>query len=129
DAYDGTVTLYAWDADDPVLQTWMKIFPATVEPRSEMSETLLEHVRYPVDLFKVQRAILETYHVTDPGEFFSGNEAWDTPLDPAPPPGGVSNSRQPPYYLTMQVPGTDAPAFTLYSTYIPRTGASDAQNI
>ena len=129
DAHDGTVTLYAWDEDDPILQTWQKVFPATVVPASEMSEDLLAHLRYPADQFKVQRSILQTYHVTDAGEFYSGNEAWDTPLDPAPPSTAQAGSAQPPYYLTMQVPGTDAPAFTLYSTYIPRTGASDAQNI
>src|SRR5215218_7060049 len=31
DAYDGTVTLYEWDEEDPVLQTYMKAFPGTVK--------------------------------------------------------------------------------------------------
>src|SRR5690606_31465323 len=50
DAYDGSVTLYAWDAEDPVLTTWSKVFPTTITPMSEMSEDLLDHVRYPSDL-------------------------------------------------------------------------------
>ncbi|MEO5920154.1 MAG: UPF0182 family protein [Pseudolysinimonas sp.] len=124
DAQSGEVTLYAWDADDPILQTWSKIFPSTIKPASEMSDDLLAHIRYPADLFKVQRAILETYHVTDSGTFYSANDAWVTPDDPTQPPS--SAKAQPPYYLTMQVPGTEAPAFTLYSTYIPRTSSGDA---
>src|SRR5690606_10131092 len=69
DAYSGEVTLYAWDTEDPVLQTWQKIYPGTVEPISEMSSDLMSHVRYPTDLFKVQRAMLGVYHVDDAASF------------------------------------------------------------
>lgn len=122
DAYTGEVVLYVWDEEDPILQTWQKIFPATLTSADEMSEDLRAHVRYPADLFKVQRKILETYHVTQAGSWYSGDDAWNTPTDPT----TTSGLAQPPYYLTMQVPGTEAPAFTLYSTYIPRQGAGDA---
>jgi uncharacterized membrane protein (UPF0182 family) len=124
DAQSGEVTLYAWDTEDPILQTWDKIFPGTIHSASEMSDDLIAHIRYPADLFKVQRSILETYHVNDAGTFYSANDAWVTPDDPTTPP--ASAKAQPPYYLTMQVPGTDTPAFTLYSTYIPRTSSGDA---
>ena len=60
DAYDGTVTLYQWDEKDPVLKTWMKAFPGTVTPKSKMSAQLLEHIRYPEDLFRVQRDVLSS---------------------------------------------------------------------
>ncbi len=124
DAQSGEVTLYAWDTEDPILQTWDKIFPGTIKSAREMSDDLVAHIRYPADLFKVQRSILETYHVTNAGTFYSANDAWVTPDDPTQP--AASAKAQPPYYLTMQVPGTDAPAFTLYSTYIPRTSSGDA---
>ncbi|HWH97725.1 MAG TPA: UPF0182 family protein [Pseudolysinimonas sp.] len=124
DAYDGSVTLYAWDEEDPVLKTWEAVYPGTVTPKSEMSDELLAHVRYPADLFKVQRSVLATYHVTNPIEFYSGTDAWTTPDDPT----EATKIAQPPYYLTMQVPGTDAPAFTLYSTFIPRT-SGESQGI
>lgn len=127
DAYDGTVTLYAWDDEDPVLATWQKVFPSTVLPMSEMSEELLDHVRYPSDMFKVQRAILGSYHVTDAGSFYSSDDQWVTPNDPTSP--AANPTLQPPYYLTMQVPGTDAPAFTLYSTFIPRASAEASRNV
>jgi len=125
DAYDGKVTLYAWDDKDPVLKTWEKIFPSTVKPMGDMSAQLLDHVRYPSDLFKVQRAILGSYHVTDAGSFYSSDDQWITPNDPV----ATTDVLQPPYYLTMQVPGTDAPAFTLYSTFIPRASADSSRNV
>ncbi len=84
DAYDGTVTLYAQDEQDPVLQAWMKVFPGTVKPKSDISPELQAHLRYPEDLFKVQRALLAKYHVNDPVTFFSTSDFWDVPLDPNP---------------------------------------------
>lgn len=114
DAYDGTVTLYAWDEDDPILQTWSKVYPGTITPLSEMSGELMSHMRYPEDLFEVQRFQLAKYHVTDAKEFFSGQDFWANPADPAEP-----KQLQAPYYLTMQMPGQDAPTFSLTSTFVP----------
>lgn len=116
DAYDGSVTLYAWDAEDPVLQSWSKVFDTSLEPVSSISSELMNHIRYPEDLFKVQRTLLGTYHVTDPGQFFSGNDAWRTPNDPT---AGDANVAQPPYYLTLEMPGQDAASFSLQSTFVP----------
>jgi len=95
DAYDGTVTLYAQNEADPVLQAWMKTFPGTVKPKSDITKELAEHLRYPEDLFKVQRALLAKYHVDDPVTFFSTSDFWDVPLDPNP----TASSFQPPYYI------------------------------
>lgn len=113
DAYDGTVTLYAQDEADPVLQAWMKVFPDTVKPKSEISEDLAQHLRYPEDLFKVQRALLAKYHVNDPVEFFSAQDFWDVPLDPNP----TASSFQPPYYIVAQnlAAGTKDASFQLTS--------------
>lgn len=98
DAYDGTVTLYAQDESDPVLQAWMKVFPGTVKPKSDISPELQQHLRYPEDLFKVQRALLAKYHVDDPVTFFSTSDFWDVPLDPNP----TASSYQPPYYIVAK---------------------------
>ncbi|GMA88514.1 hypothetical protein GCM10025868_37640 [Angustibacter aerolatus] len=116
DAYDGTVKLYAWDASDPVLRTWMKVFPGTVQPLSAMSADLMQHVRYPEDLFKVQRALLGQYHVTDPTSFYSGDDFWKVPDDPTQ--TGAATD-QPPYFLTLQMPGQKTSSFSLTSTFIP----------
>ncbi|RXZ68468.1 UPF0182 family protein [Agromyces albus] len=127
DAYDGKVTLYAWDEEDPILQTWQKIFPTTLQPMSEMSGELMSHVRYPSDLFKVQRAVLGRYHVTDASSFYSREDAWTTPKDPTA--GAGSTLLQPPYYLTMQMPGQDDPAYSLYSSFIPEARGEASRNV
>jgi len=129
DAFDGSVNLYAWDEEDPLLKTWSKIFPNTIKPISEMSGDLLSHVRYPADLFKVQRQILGSYHVTEAGAFYSQEDAWMTPNDPVTATAANTGALQPPYYLSMQVPGTSAPAFSLYSTFIPQSTGSSSRNV
>jgi uncharacterized protein len=120
DAYDGTVTLYAWDEADPVLKAWSKVFPTAIKPLSQISGDLMSHVRYPEDLFKVQRNLLQRYHVNDPQSFFSQQDFWEVPDDPT---GQTpSASTQPPYYLTLQMPGQTETAFSLTSTFIPAGG-------
>ena len=127
DAHSGEVTLYAWDDEDPILKTWQKVYPTTLKPLSDMSGELLSHVRYPEDLFKVQRAILGTYHVTDSDSFYSNDDAWTTPPDPTSPP--ATARLQPPYYLTLQVPGATEPDFSLYTTYIPKQEGASSRNV
>ncbi len=117
DAYTGAVTLYAWDPNDPVLKTWMKVFPGTVQPQSKMSAQLLAHVRYPADMFKVQRNLLASYHVEDPRAFYGQQDFWLVPLDPT---QNTPQPPQPPYYLTLQMPDQTKPTFSLTTTFVPR---------
>ena len=116
DAYNGTVTLYEWDSTDPILKTWEAAFPGTVTPRDQIPADLMAHLRYPEDIFKVQRQILSQYHVTDPQSFYGGQDFWIVPDDPTR--RGV-NQAQPPYYLTLQMPGQTRPAFSLTTTFAP----------
>jgi uncharacterized membrane protein (UPF0182 family) len=111
DAYDGTVTLYAWDEKDPVLKTYMKAFPDVVQPKSDMTDELVSHMRYPEDLFKVQRDVLTRYHVDDPVDFYNQNDRWQIPDDPT----QNTNQDQPPYYILAQRPGDDQASFQLTS--------------
>lgn len=123
DAYDGSVTLYAWDETDPLLEAWQKVYPSTLKPISDMSGDLMSHVRYPTDLFKVQRAMLGTYHVDDAQSFYQRDNAWKTPDDPT----QKNPVLQPPYYLTMKMPGQDAPTYSMFTTFIP--GGDDTRNV
>ena len=130
DAYSGDVVLYAWDSEDPVLQAWGSVFPDALTPVSEMSEALLDHVRYPDDLFKVQRTVLGAYHVTNPAVFFQNSDRWQVPADPTVDVAqGQDGPNQPAYYLTLQMPGQEQPAFSLTSTYIPDSNQEGASNI
>ena len=132
DAYDGSVTLYAWDDKDPILDSWSKIFPTTVKNVSEMSGDLMSHVRYPSDLFKVQRQVLGKYHVTESGAFYSNEDAWRTPNNPVKgKTAGVDASSlpQPPYYLTLAAGKDVDPEFSIYSTYIPDQRGEGSRDI
>ena len=120
DAYDGSVTLYQWDTKDPVLQTWMKAFPNTVKPKSAISKGLLEHIRFPEDMFRVQRDILSSYHVKSSAAFYGGQDFWRVPRDPST--FGANAGAQPPYYMTVQMPGAATPAFSLTTPFVPRGG-------
>ena len=124
DAYTGEVTLYAWD-EDPMLEAWSEIFPGVVEPRENIPDNLMEHLRYPEDMFKIQRYILAQYHIESPQTFYKGTDRWEVPEDPADP-----ASKQPPYRLSVQMPAEDAedgadepapesPVFSLTSVYVP----------
>ncbi|MFE7931429.1 UPF0182 family protein [Streptomyces sp. NPDC057456] len=115
DAYTGEVKLYQWDTEDPVLKTWMKAFPGTVKSKSSISADLMAHLRYPQDLFKVQRELLTRYHVKDATTFLSGSEVWQVPDDPS----NKSGDAVPPYYLSMKMPDQKAQAFSLTTTFTP----------
>jgi len=121
DAYDGSVTLYAWDEQDPVLRAWRKVFPTSVRPLSAIDGQLMSHLRYPEDLFKVQRDLLQQYHNTDANAFFVQGDFWRVPNDPT----KQTQQLQPPYYLTLQMPGQESPSFSLTSTFIPAGGTRD----
>ena len=120
DAYNGTVTLYAWDTQDAVLKTWTKAYPGVVKPKSAISKALMAHLRYPEDIFKVQRDILSAYHVKTAGAFYGGQDFWRVPRDPSTFGGNISN--QPPYYTTMQLPGEPSENFMLTTPFVPRGG-------
>ncbi|MDX6358949.1 MAG: uncharacterized protein QOH37_2003 [Nocardioidaceae bacterium] len=128
DAYTGKVTLYSWNQaaePDPILQTWESAFPGLVQPESSIPPALLPHLRYPQDLFNVQRSLLTNYHVTDPRDFYNGSAFWKIPNDPTVAAtntlnaGGTTSSSSSPtlpsVYMSMSATG-DGPAAYALST-------------
>lgn len=120
DAYDGTVKLYQWDTADPVLQTWEKAFPGVVQPKTAIPTELLAHLRYPQDLYKVQREILARYHVTDPDAWYQTSAQWDVPNDPV----KNNSTKEPPFYLSVKWPKDSSAIFSLTSAYVPKGRAN-----
>jgi uncharacterized membrane protein (UPF0182 family) len=115
DAYDGSVKLYAWDTD-PIEKAWASVFPNTVIPKDRIPQDLLAHMRYPEDMFKVQRNMLAQYHVTDAQTFYGGDDQWKVPEDPE-----NRTNKQPPYRLSVRTPGNgNLPVFSLTSTFVPQ---------
>ncbi|WP_443034033.1 UPF0182 family membrane protein [Streptomyces sp. CA2R106] len=116
DAYTGKVTLYQWDTQDPVLKTWMKAFPHTVRSKSTIPAGLMAHLRYPEDLFTVQRQLLTQYHVTKAAQFSTGSQVWQVSGNSA----SKSGKAAPPSYLSLEMPGQSTPRFSLTSTFTPK---------
>ncbi len=139
DASDGDVSLYLTDPDDPLARSWAQAFPGLFLPASDMPEGLEEHLRYPQDLFRVQGQLYLEYHVTDPNELFSGNDAWSLPKDPATINRGLNPSSELlngdrrdvatntfgyraeilPYYLLTKLPGEDDLSYLLLQPFTP----------
>jgi len=116
-AYTGAVTLYQWGGNDPLLDAWKQVFPGVIKPESAIPRNLLPHLRYPPVLFEAQRQIVAQYHVTQAPEFYGGQNFWAVPTDPS---GTAPNaSSQPPYYLTMTMPGQPHPEFSLATSLTP----------
>src|SRR3546814_19960491 len=84
----------------------------------------MSHVRYPTDLLKVQRAMLGVYHVDDARSFIQQDNRWATPNDPQ-----NEDRLQPPYYLTMQMPGQDAPSYSIFTSFIPASQGGQARTV
>ncbi len=117
DAFDGTVTLYEWDEKDPILKTWSRVFPGTVTPKSEIPDELREHLRYPADLFKVQREILGRYHTSSPDTWYQRSDVWQVPNDPVR--GGENKQKEPPYFLTIRWPEDKKPHYANTTILVP----------
>ena len=98
----------------------MKAFPNTVKAKSTISADLLDHIRYPEDMFRVQRDILSSYHVQSAAAFYGGQDFWRVPRDPST--FGANAGAQPPYYMTLEMPGSTSPTFSLTTPFVPRGG-------
>jgi uncharacterized protein len=117
-AYTGQVTVYQWGSRDPVLSAWKKAFPGLVKPTSAIPAALLAHLRYPEALFGLQRQVLTQFHETNAADFYAGQDFWSVPEDPASGPPGPRS--QPPYYLTLAMPGSSGPEFSLVTSLTQR---------
>ncbi|MBM3492958.1 MAG: UPF0182 family protein [Armatimonadetes bacterium] len=121
DAYDGTVTFYSVDDADPVLRLWRKAFPNLVAPLSAMPSDLRAHLRYPEDMFRIQRDIYTVYHMTDARMYYGKEDQWEVPPDPgATQEDGVGSvGRMTPYYVNMRLPGAPRTEFLLMTPFTP----------
>jgi uncharacterized protein len=116
DAYDGTVTMFMAEPNDPIVQSLARIFPGAFRPLSEMPETLRVHLRYPQDIFQVQTNMFSTYHMTNSTVFYNKEDQWDVPA--------IEIEGKPvmmqPYYMLMKLPGEGQPEFLQMLPFTPR---------
>lgn len=115
DAYNGDVKFYVMD-EEPLIQTYQKIFPKLFLDKSEMSESLQQHLRYPEDLFQIQSMIFSTYHMQDTNVFYNKEDAWQMPKEIY---GTGQQIIMEPYYMIMNLPKEEKPEFVLMLPFTP----------
>ena len=115
DAYDGTTTFYVADPEDPIVRTYMRVFPTLFRPLDEMPDSLHSHLRFPEELFNVQTRVFGRYHVTRPLTFFQGDDIWTVPT------GQTTTQTLPTeaYYVVMRMPGESESEFLLLQPMVP----------
>ena len=124
DAYDGSVTFYVWDPEDPLIRSYMDIFPDLFRPKEDMPEALRAHVRYPADLFEIQASLYNTYHMASPQVFYNREDVWEPAMEIY----GVSERPRvmAPYYIIVKLPDAEREEFVLM---LPATPAGKANMI
>ncbi|MEP7273834.1 MAG: UPF0182 family protein, partial [Acidobacteriota bacterium] len=120
DAYHGSVQLYIADEQDPLIQTYARIFPGMFKPMSEMSADLRLHLRYPEDIFRIQTAVYSTYHMDSPQVFYNKEDQWSVAAM------AESSEQQDaqnidPYYTIMKLPSATTEEFLLMLPFTPRS--------
>jgi uncharacterized membrane protein (UPF0182 family) len=116
DAYEGTISAYLADPNDPIAATYARIFPSLLKPLAEMPAALREHVRYPEDLFGLQASVFATYHMTQPAVFYNREDQWQVPsIDE----NGTEVAMEP-YYTVMRLPGEEGAEFIQMLPFTPR---------
>ena len=119
DGYDGSIRYYVSDPNDPIIQAWNGAFPELFTGIEEAPTELLEHFRYPENLFQVQAAQYTNYHVTNPDVFYGKQDFWALPVDPT-----ISSEANQfgmrPYYVLMRLPGEDEESFVLILPFTPQ---------
>ena len=115
DAYNGDVSFYLVDEADPLAKTYARIFPDLFKPLSEMPEGLRRHIRYPMDLFKIQAGTYRTYHMEGAQVFYNQEDLWQIPDEIY----GERRQEMEPYYVVMKLPGEKKEEFLLMLPYTP----------
>ncbi|MEM8925445.1 MAG: UPF0182 family protein [Actinomycetota bacterium] len=133
DAYDGDIKLYVVDEDDPILRAWASAFPDLFADQSDIAPSILDNLRYPEDIFRVQTDMWSRYVVDDPEDLIVGDLAWSVAAQPrreaqtGEGEGAGTNTSMNPQYLVTRLPGEPDPEFVLQRAFVPRSGQAGTQ--
>tara|TARA_B100001939_G_scaffold331838_1_gene330289 strand:- start:1203 stop:4007 length:2805 start_codon:yes stop_codon:yes gene_type:complete len=127
-AYDGTMSFYIVDENDPLILAYKDIFPDLFSSKNDMSKELLNHIRYPEDLFTIQSDMYRDYHMTDPRVFYADEDPWVIPTDSSTTPRvatlrgefiEIGFKPMLPYYLLMSLPGESDLSYLIFQPFNP----------
>jgi uncharacterized membrane protein (UPF0182 family) len=146
DSYNGTMTMYAADPKDPILQAYRAAFPGVFHPMSQMPAAIRAHLKYPVALFAVQSGMEGRYHITKPSNFFLSSDQWTiSPTFGSGSPkqtlkrtltvnsqGYVTSSHltpMSPVYQVMALPGQSEQQLVLSTIFTPAANGTQVQSL
>lgn len=117
DAYNGDVNFYIVDENDPIAETYQKIYPTLFKNFDEMPEGLKSHIRYPNYLFAIQASVYAKYHMEDVNVFYQKEDLWDVAYEIY----GTEKTQMEPNYYIAKLPGEDKAEFYNSIPFTPRS--------
>jgi uncharacterized membrane protein (UPF0182 family) len=120
DAYDGSVSFYVFDPEDPIIAAYRKVFPGLFKDVSEMPATLRKHVRYPELMLEMQAAVYGLYHMMEPEVFYNREDLWTVASEV-----GMNAQREQgaqqiePNFVLMKLPGERSAEFIEMLPFTP----------
>ena len=116
-AFEGDVNFYLWDEQDPIVLTYQKVFPDLFTSKSDISNHMKKHTRYPQDLFTLQAKIYSKYHMENTQNFYNDEDLWEFSKEKF---GNKDDLKEvAPYYVIMKLPGQDSTEFVQLIPYTP----------
>ena len=108
-AFEGDVNFYLWDEQDPIVLTYQKVFPDLFTSKSDISNHIKAHTRYPQDLFTLQAKVYSKYHMENTQNFYNDEDLWEFSKEKF---GNKDDLKEvAPYYVIMKLPGQDSTEF------------------
>jgi len=124
DSYDGTMTFYITDRNDPIAVAYQKIYPELFMPLgTELPKDVAEHTVYPEFLYNVQAEVLKVYHNVKPDVLYRADDLWDISKHNSSKTTKATGTYMKPYYTMLNT--VDGEKFGLVQTYTP----NEKQNI
>ena len=117
-AYDGEMTFYITDRNDPVIMAYLKLYPTVFADYTgkEIPEGIKSQLKYPKFLYDVQSEMLMVYHNVKEDVLYRNSDIWALPKY------GTATSKTKtatlnPYYAMVKNENSDKAEFGLVQMY------------
>ena len=121
-AYNGEMTFYITDRNDPVIMAYYKLYPTIFADYAgkEIPEGIKEQLKYPKFLYEIQSEMLMVYHNVKEDVLYRNSDIWALPKY------GTATSKTKtatlnPYYAMVKNPNSDKAEFGLVQMYTQDT--------
>lgn len=117
-AYDGEMTFYITDRNDPVIMAYLKLYPTIFSDYTgkEIPDGIKQQMKYPKFLYDVQSEMLMVYHNVKEDVLYRNNDIWALTKY------GTTSTKSKvatlePYYAMIKTPDNDKSELGLIQMY------------